>query len=83
MDRNDEMYKVGLALHRHKRPATPLGLRAGAAAVGVVGVPHAPDGQLTALVEIARNHCSTCFADGAQVARRLSGRSLPFPETSP
>jgi formylmethanofuran dehydrogenase subunit E len=30
-------------------------------------VKHAPDGQLTALVEIDRNHCSTCFADGVQV----------------
>ena len=29
---------------------------------------HAPDGQLAALVEIDRNHCSTCFADGVQVA---------------
>ncbi len=26
-----------------------------------------PDGQLSALVEIDRNHCSTCFADGIQV----------------
>ncbi len=32
-----------------------------------LGVQHAPDGQLTALVEIDRNHCSTCFADGVQV----------------
>jgi formylmethanofuran dehydrogenase subunit E len=31
-------------------------------------VQHAPDGQLSALVEIDRNHCSTCFADGVQVA---------------
>ena len=26
---NDEVYKVGLALHGHKCPAMPLGLRAG------------------------------------------------------
>jgi hypothetical protein len=25
MDRNSEMYKVGLALHGHKCPAMPLG----------------------------------------------------------
>lgn len=45
----------------------PLGLRAGEAAMQALGVLHAPDGQLTALVEIDRNHCSTCFADGVQV----------------
>jgi len=64
---NDELYKVGLALHGHKCPAMPLGLRAGLAAMEALGVQHAPDGQLTALVEIDRNHCSTCFADGVQV----------------
>ena len=68
MDKNDELYKVGLALHGHKCPAMPLGLRAGLAAMETLGVAHAPDGQLTALVEIDRNHCSTCFADGVQVA---------------
>jgi len=68
MDTNDELYNVGLALHGHKCPAMPLGLRAGLAAMEVLGVQHAPDGQLTALVEIDRNHCSTCFADGVQVA---------------
>ncbi len=67
MNRNDEVYKVGLALHGHKCPAMPLGLRAGLAALDALGVQHAPDGQLTALVEIDRNHCSTCFADGVQV----------------
>jgi formylmethanofuran dehydrogenase subunit E len=67
MDKNDELYTVGLALHRHKCPAMPLGLRAGLVAMEALGVQHAPDGQLTALVEIDRNHCSTCFADGVQV----------------
>lgn len=68
MNRNDELFKVGLALHGHKCPAMPLGLRAGLAAMEALGVAHAPDGQLTALVEIDKNHCSTCFADGVQVA---------------
>jgi formylmethanofuran dehydrogenase subunit E len=67
MDQNDELYRVGLALHGHKCPAMPLGLRAGLAAMETLGVGHAPDGQLTALVEIDENHCSTCFADGIQV----------------
>lgn len=68
MNINDDLYKVGLALHGHKCPAMPLGLRAGLAAMEVLGMEHALDGQLTALVEIDRNHCSTCFADGVQVA---------------
>ncbi|MHB1415665.1 MAG: FmdE family protein [Chloroflexota bacterium] len=68
MNTNDELYRVGLALHGHKCPAMPLGLRAGLAAMEALGVGHAPDGQLTALVEIDENHCSTCFADGVQVA---------------
>lgn len=67
MDKNDEKYKIGLALHGHKCPAMPLGLRAGEAAMQVLGVQHSADGGLTALVEIDRNHCSTCFADGVQV----------------
>ena len=68
METSDALYKVGLALHGHKCPAMPLGLRAGLAAMGALGVGHAPDGQLTAIVEIDENHCSTCFADGVQVA---------------
>ncbi|MFZ2095492.1 MAG: FmdE family protein [Anaerolineales bacterium] len=67
MNRNDEVFQIVLALHGHKCPAMPLGLRAGEAAMQTLGVQHAPDGQLTALVEIDRNHCSTCFADGVQV----------------
>ena len=68
MNQSDELYKVGLALHGHKCPAMPLGLRAGLAAMERLGVAHAADGQLTALVEIDENHCSTCYADGVQVA---------------
>jgi formylmethanofuran dehydrogenase subunit E len=68
MDRNDELYKAGLILHGHKCPAMPMGLRAGLAALEALSVKRAMDGQLTALVEIDRNHCSTCFADGVQMA---------------
>jgi formylmethanofuran dehydrogenase subunit E len=68
MDTNDELYQAGLLLHGHKCPAMPLGLRAGLAALKALGVERAPDGQLTALVEIDRNHCATCYADGVQMA---------------
>ena len=71
MNRNDEAYKIGLALHGHKCPAMPLGLRAAETAMQALDVKHAPDGQLTALVEIDRNHCSTSFADGVQGLGRV------------
>jgi len=45
-----------------------MGLRAGLAALEALGVPRAADGQLTALVEIDRDHCATCYADGVQMA---------------
>jgi formylmethanofuran dehydrogenase subunit E len=68
VDTNDELYKAGLLLHGHKCPAMPMGLRAGLAALEALGVPRAADGQLTALVEIDREHCATCYADGVQMA---------------
>jgi formylmethanofuran dehydrogenase subunit E len=68
MTTNDELYQAGLLLHGHKCPAMPMGLRAGLAALEKLGVERAADGQLTALVEIDRDHCATCYADGIQMA---------------
>jgi len=68
MDTNHELFKAGLLLHGHKCPAMPMGLRAGLAALEKLGVERAADGQLTALVEIDRDHCATCYADGIQMA---------------
>jgi len=68
MDKNDELYRAGLLLHGHKCPAMPMGLRAGLAALEALGVPRAADSQLTALVEIDRDHCATCYGDGVQMA---------------
>jgi len=68
MDTNDKLYQAGLLLHGHKCPAMPMGLRAGQAALEALGVDRAADGQLTALVEIDRDHCATCYADGVQMA---------------
>ena len=64
----NELYQAGLILHGHKCPAMPMGLRAGLAALDALGVERAMDGQLTALVEIDRDHCATCYADGVQIA---------------
>ena len=68
MNQNDELYQAGLLLHGHKCPAMPMGLRAGMAALQALGVSRAADGQLTALVEIDRDHCASCYADGIQMA---------------
>ena len=62
-----EYYEHGLALHGHKCPAMPMGLRVGAAAMNALGVDRAKDGQLLALVELGDDHCATCFADGVQM----------------
>jgi formylmethanofuran dehydrogenase subunit E len=64
----DKLYEAGLLLHGHKCPAMPMGLRAGLAALEALGVERAADGQLTALIEIDRDHCATCYADGIQMA---------------
>lgn len=51
-----------MLLHGHKCPAMPMGLRAGIAALEKLGVERAADGQLTALVEIDRDHCAIYYA---------------------
>lgn len=63
-----ELLELGQKFHGHKCPAMPLGLRASIAAMKKLGVSHAADGQLLAIVELDENHCATCFADGVQVA---------------
>ncbi|TCS83531.1 FmdE family protein [Tepidibacillus fermentans] len=59
--------EAGQKFHGHKCPAMPMGLRVGAAAMNKLGVDRAKDGQLIALVEIGKDHCATCFADGIQM----------------
>jgi formylmethanofuran dehydrogenase subunit E len=66
MIKASDYYEHGLALHGHKCPAMPMGLRVGAAAMNALGVERAKDGQLLALVELGDDHCATCFADGVQ-----------------
>ncbi len=66
MIKPQDFYEHGLALHGHKCPAMPMGLRVGAAAMNALGVERAKDGQLLALIELGEDHCATCFADGIQ-----------------
>ena len=63
-----DLLEFGQKFHGHKCPAMPMGLRASLAAMKKLGVEHAPDGQLMALLELDEDHCATCFADGVQVA---------------
>jgi len=62
-----DYYEHGLALHGHKCPAMPMGLRVGAAAMNALAIDRAKDGQLLALIELGEDHCATCFADGVQM----------------
>ncbi len=62
-----EFFEPAILLHGHRCPAMPLGLRAGAAAMNVLGVERSRDSQLIALVELGTGHFGTCFADGVQM----------------
>ncbi len=62
------LLELGLAFHGHKCPAMPMGLRVGQAAMEALGVSHAGNSELVALVELDEDHCATCFGDGIQVA---------------
>jgi len=62
-----EFLAIGQTFHGHKRPAMPMGLRVGAAAMNKLGVQRAPDGQVVALVELGEDHCAACFGDGIQM----------------
>ncbi len=63
-----DLLALGQKFHGHKCPAMPMGLRTGLAAMKALGVEHAADGQLMALIETDEDHCATCWADGVQVA---------------
>ena len=59
---DQDLLDLGLRFHGHRCPAMPLGLRTALAAMNALGVEHAPDAQLVALIEIDSDHCATCWA---------------------
>ena len=59
-----EYLEIGLKFHGHKCPAMPLGLRAGAAAMNVLGVERSKDKELVIVVETGNDHAAGCFVDG-------------------
>ncbi len=60
--------ELGMFFHGHKCPAMPLGLRAGTAAMNVLGVERAKDKELQLISETGKGHAAGCFLDGLMVA---------------
>ena len=63
-----ELIEVGMKFHGHKCPAMPLGVRAGQAAMRVLGVERAQDKELYLISETGKGHAAGCFLDGMMVA---------------
>ncbi len=66
--KNQELLEKAFEFHGHHCPAMPLGLRAGLAAMKVLGVEHAQNKELYCLCETGFAHATMCFVDGVQVA---------------
>lgn len=63
-----EYLEVGLKFHGHKCPAMPMGLRAGLAAMKVLGVERSQDKELFVEAETGKGHAAGCFLDGVMTA---------------
>lgn len=63
-----EYMDLALKFHGHRCPAMPLGLRAGLAARGALGVERSQDKELEVVAETGRGHAAGCFLDGVMVA---------------
>lgn len=59
-----ELLLKALEFHGHKCWASVVGVRAGLAALRVLGVPRSGGTQLYAIVEIGEDHGGMCFGDG-------------------
>jgi formylmethanofuran dehydrogenase subunit E len=68
MDQFREYLDVALKFHGHRCPAMPMGLRAGLAAMKVLGVERSKDKELFVEAETGRGHAAGCFLDGVMTA---------------
>ncbi len=59
-----DFLETGRQFHGHNCPAMPLGLRAGAVAMNVLGVERSQDKELVIVVETGNDHAAGCFVDG-------------------
>ncbi len=55
------LFETGIAFHGHRCPAMPLGLRAGLAAMKVLGVERSQDKELSVRAETGQGHAAGCF----------------------
>ncbi|MDA8083133.1 MAG: FmdE family protein [Nitrospiraceae bacterium] len=63
-----EYFDVAMEFHGHKCPAMPMGLRAGLAAMKVLGVERSKDKELFVEAETGKGHAAGCFLDGIMTA---------------
>ena len=63
-----EYFDTALKFHGHKCPAMPMGLRAGLAAMKVLGVERSKDKELYVESETGKGHAAGCFLDGIMTA---------------
>ena len=68
MQELQELIETGLKFHGHKCPAMPLGVRAGLAAMKILGVERAQDKELFLRSETGKGHAAGCFLDGLMIA---------------
>lgn len=68
MNNLEELLEIGLKFHGHRCPAMPLGLRAGLAAMKVLGVERSSDKELFVEAETGKGHAAGCFLDGIMTA---------------
>ena len=64
----EKLFEIGLAFHGHKCPAMPMGLKAGLAAMNVLGVERSQDKELFVDAETGKGHAAGCFLDGVMTA---------------
>lgn len=63
-----EFFEIGMKFHGHKCPAMPMGLKAGLAAMKVLGVERSRDKELYVKAETGKGHAAGCFLDGIMTA---------------
>ncbi len=68
MNSLQDYMKIALEFHGHKCPAMPMGLRAGLAAMEMLGVERSQDKELILLSETGEGHAAGCFLDGLMTA---------------
>lgn len=64
----NEYLDVAWEFHGHRCPAMPMGLKAGLAAMKVLGVERSKDKELFVEAETGKGHAAGCFLDGIMTA---------------